>query len=1586
MGISSARPGNLEQCAARSRAADGELHGHERRLKSAYREFQAGTEWGSLDMDSLLSGFAAFIDYNETDAGWLDRIAFAFREAGGDGAIKRLPDAAIRASLRAAGLLGGRRSVTFDDPVAYGMPATSGYANDPVNTATGNFVEVESDLPWAGLRRSLRFERVYNSRSTQTGAFGTGWSSWADVRLHLGPDGAQYTGPDGQRALFPRLGEGYGRVVGVAALLEPTPVGTALGWFSGERWEFDEAGLPVRVTLGPGTGIELTYHNGRLAALTHVAGAQTRLDWDGERVARLHSSDGRSVVYRYSATGDLVGAGGRSYTLDEHRRVTEVVDADGVAETVNRYDDAGRVLAQLSPFGRQTMFGYLPGAVTVTGDEQGGPDNIFIHDEHGRLQAVVDGEGARLAISYDEWGNPVAFTDRNGAVAVSEWDDRAHLRRQTQPSGTDVAIAYDDLDRVVAIAEQVTGTVTRLQYRADERTPATVTDPEGHVTSLTVEDGLVRRVVDPDGVALSFDYDAQGNIVGVVDGAGAVTRIEVDPAGLPAVVVSPLGRRTALRHEDGRLVERIDPAGGVWRYEYSDAGRLIAQIDPTGARKEIHYGEHGAQEAVVDALGHVLRHGYDLLGNLVVSVAPSGRQWSFEYDGVCRLTRIVDPAGGAWLRGYNADGGLTTAVDPTGAQRRATFDPAGRTTEIGDGLTSMRLELDVLGRATAIRLADGSEIHTEYDRCGRPTVVYDPSGAQIRHAYTPGGRLSRVVDGVERARATYHYDVCGRIAAVIDGAGRRRACRYDADGAIVEITDATGVAERFLYDAAGRLVTRETPGAGLTSLSYDAAGRVAATTDRNFGTRRFDYDAVGRLVAATDANGATTHLGYDADGALTDVRDPLGMSVTRDYDDNGRLTTITDQLGRTTTRVYDAAGRIVERTDGAGVRLVASYDGAGRLRSYGAPGEAPTAIEHDDLGRPILIEEPGSFAHRLRYDAAGRLVERRRAEVALQWSYDDSGNRAAMEQPDDSATTYSYDAGGLLTGFHHPVVGAVEFERDPAGRLIGACGDGLHATWAYENGDLTAYEQRTATTTSSARLERDPLGRVVRVIADGAERRFAYDAAGQLVRADNVSFEYDAAGRIVRERGPSDDVRNEYDAAGQLVRRESSLTGATTYDYDGAGRRIRQRAGDELRVLRWDVRGRLSAIETRAHTTRLDIDALGELAALDETPLLWDTADPFSPLVRIGERAAVGPRAPWASVGCDEAEWHPRDWQGTEGGPHDTWGVSGAPQRGAPRVGYRGELEFDGAIWLRNRVYDPATRSFLSPDPLPPILGTASASNPYHYAANNPLGLLDPLGLRPLSENELAAIAERMAQAPGWLNVLSGFWTGVGVDFVSATLQGIAPWAVAAYATRVSGYYRSGTMVRGHWRTTPGGGRVWVAPHMRSSGPVSPYLRGNATTGRWTTAGGIAGPLGTIFSGVAGGIDQFGEDEDRGGLSTTDRVGRTAGAAAGSAGLSLGGGLAGASLGGRGGAALGATVGSAFPVIGTAVGGAVGGTIGAIGGGVIGSGAGSWVADQVSDGFAAGGQAVANTAVDAWDHTEGVRDTVGGALDAINPF
>jgi RHS repeat-associated protein len=1160
------------------------------------------------------------------------------------------------------------------------------------------------------------------------------------------------------------MGEGYGRVPELDAVVEKLPSGLALRWLGGGgRWAFDEAGRPVSISRGPGTEVRLGHDaDGRLIELAHAGGKRVRVAWDeaAERISGLECSDGRAVSYRYDVSNDLEevdGAGGtRRYELDAGGRVVSVIDADGVVELVNTYDDDGRVLEQLSPFGRRTHISYLPGRVTVTmDDDEDGPVNTYVHDVAGRLIAIVDGDDQQMAMSYDEWGNPASVTERNGAVTFQDWDERGRLVRRVLPTGVTFRFAHDDADRLVEVAVS-TGAVTRLGYSGDERIPAEIVGPEGGVTRQVVEQGLVRRIVDPDGMTVDLAFDADGNVVAATNGDGNSALLERDAAGRVTALVSPLGRRSTFFYDqNGLLVERHDAAGGEWRYERTAAGRLTSVTDPAGAREETRYGEHGMPTATVDALGHVTEREYDAFGNVVGVVEPDGAAWRYTYDALMRLTAIVDPTGASWRREYDVNGTLVACVDPAGVRVTATLDQFGRVIGVQDGVVSLSYELDALGRVVAQRGPDGARARDEYDLCGRRTLIEDATGAITRLEYTPAGRVACRVSPSGR-RETFEHDACGRLAARVDGAGRRWEVRYDADGEVAEVVLPTGEVERFERDDAGRLMTASSPGEGRSSFAYDAAGRLTAVTDRDGGERRYGYDAAGNLVAATDANDAKTRYTYNERGWVTEVVDPLGGVLAGRYDPVGRIVEFRDQLGRASTCAYDPAGRLLELVDGAGGSSHRSYDVSGRLKSFGVTGLPAVTIDCDALGRVVAVDEPGSPVITQAWDAAGRLVERRRGELAMRWEYDADGRRAAIGYPDGTKTSYTHDAGGYVVAAQHPALGTIELERDAAGRVTAANADGMRGLWRYEDGDLVHYEMQAGGSLRTAHLTRDPIGRVVQATIDDAAHAFAYDDAGQLVSADTpegaYAFSYDPNGRLARESSPAGVAEYQYDAAGQLsacVRGDGLVT---RYDYDGAGRRVHESGPGLDRAYHWDGLGRLTAVVSACdgdepRTVDVVVDALGELAALDGTAVLWDTAHPLQPLAWNGAGAVVGEGAPWALATVAGAQWLAPDWQATVGEtPRDPWGAPRAPAAGTSGValGFRGEVEFDAETWLRHRVYQPGSRSFLQRDPLAPVPGSPAAGNPYHYAANNAVALSDPLGLRPVTERELQSIRDRM--------------------------------------------------------------------------------------------------------------------------------------------------------------------------------------------------------------------------------------------------
>lgn len=281
---------------------------------------------------------------NEEDAKWAQTVGQAFEDAGGSGEVSALPDSAVEAVLAGAGVSSQRADIVIDPPTAYGSPPTTGYSDDPVNTSTGAFLEVEEDLGFAGASGSLAWTRSYSSLNPVVGAFGRGWSSWAEVGLVLTGDAARLTLPDGRVVVFPRAGRGWGRAEGESLWLERAPAsqdgdedvaqggGYVVSSSWGLRWRIDSVGRVVHAGAGSGTGVTLSWEGERLVRLTHERGRFVDLSWEGGRVVGAVSSDGRRVVYDYDEVGRLVGVvrpvGSRTYRWDEASLLAQVVDAD----------------------------------------------------------------------------------------------------------------------------------------------------------------------------------------------------------------------------------------------------------------------------------------------------------------------------------------------------------------------------------------------------------------------------------------------------------------------------------------------------------------------------------------------------------------------------------------------------------------------------------------------------------------------------------------------------------------------------------------------------------------------------------------------------------------------------------------------------------------------------------------------------------------------------------------------------------------------------------------------------------------------------------------------------------------------------------------------------------------------------------------------------------------------------------------------------------------------------------------------------------------------------------------------------------
>ncbi|WP_169725656.1 RHS repeat protein [Leifsonia xyli] len=315
----------------------------------------------------------------------------------------------------------------------------------------------------------------------------------------------------------------------------------------GRWWAFAPSGSWLGTGAGPGSAV-LTRHDrtGRIVGLAHERGRSIEIVYAGGRVTCAGASDGRRVDYRYDEAGRLVGVadavGARTYEWNDAGLISRVVSAAGVVECENLYDETGRVVEQLTSFGRRVRFAYLPGRVTAVSDAGGANGNTWIADVRGRLVGVIDADDKRQSMAYDGHGNLVSVIERDGSVTVHVYDERGRKTRTVTPDGADITYGYDEHDRLLTVVT-ASGGVVEYGYDADsDRDPSVIVDPCGGRTRLSWRDGLLERVVDPTGVVVSLAYDGHGELIETTNAVGGTARIERDPAGRG---LSPRCRRRA---------------------------------------------------------------------------------------------------------------------------------------------------------------------------------------------------------------------------------------------------------------------------------------------------------------------------------------------------------------------------------------------------------------------------------------------------------------------------------------------------------------------------------------------------------------------------------------------------------------------------------------------------------------------------------------------------------------------------------------------------------------------------------------------------------------------------------------------------------------------------------------------------------------------------------------------------------------------------------------------------------------------------------------------------------------------------------
>ncbi|ASR42745.1 hypothetical protein BEN78_04435 [Xanthomonas citri pv. mangiferaeindicae] len=1046
-----------------------------------------------------------------------------------------------------------------------------------------------------------------------------------------------------------------------------------------------------------------------------------------------------------------------------------------------------------NPLGKQTSYefenGKLIATIGLASAHCAAASKAIIYDANGYPSIAEDFNGNKTYTTYNARGQLLELREAVGSpverTTTYAWSVTNRMTRQTLVGQVETTWTYDSKDRPTSIAMKnlsangVAGQVRKTTF-------AYTVHGNGMLASTTV-DGPIAGTGDQ----VISRYDATGAQIAEESSIGAVTFSDHNALGQPGKVTGlngdvaefaydPRGRLVRARRfptgtpadttyrylSSGLLGAVTQPDGQVRTYAYDAARRLVAESEPEdgGSHAVIEYTldpmslvtqtvvRSGARPAPPDSTIRGVIDG--VFGNEGAGYSVSGWACASYYDAPIPVHMYLGgPAGsGTGFSGYNAnlpsESAVAASCESQGSAHRFTISittamrqqHGGKTIHIHgispSGGTNLQIAASGSFRIPAMPSTNPPPTRPDPPERGwcdpRTGICYDPMGIEID--IVSGPRTS--VDALSSN----------------DGIAYRRIVDYDELGRVRGVRGNNGQ---------------------LTTYTYDLNGNVLIEKNAYNHVTTHHYDALNRRIRTDDALGNSTDYQYNALDLPTKVTDPRGNATVYVVDGFGQVLKQTSPDTGVTSFQYNAAGLNTRMTRNDGSWLAYTYDGLGRLIGTSS-GTASLAYGYDwcdnGKGRLCNADSPTSTRH-FGYTAEGAITVTRdvtpNSDDWTHYAYDAFGRLGGVSYPGGTSIGYGYHLGKLaviqatINGVTRTV--ADQFKYSPTGAMTRLVyGNGLPKERVYDlDGRLVQTHDHAMLGHDYGYNAIDELVTVGNWSRPQFNQEFGYDALSRLTSISapvgNQSFAFDANGNRTRHQWPMSNETYLVDAGSNRL-----LSSDLQFTYDGRGNRTSQSLGGAAATYRYDSFNRLSAVTRStpstyanpnyvtttfpAGTTTYTVNALGqrtsksgplgssrfvhggqntlmsELTNGQWTDYIWMGSEPIG-LVRGGRlyftHADRLGRPEVVSDGNQTARWiaanhaYDRAVLGNSLGDYNL---------GFPGQYYDAETGF----WYNGfRDYDGRTGTYLQSDPI----GLAGGLNTYSYVRNNPVRLVDPLGL-----------------------------------------------------------------------------------------------------------------------------------------------------------------------------------------------------------------------------------------------------------------
>lgn len=952
-----------------------------------------------------------------------------------------------------------------ENPSSPGHPHST--CGDPVDCATGNYSETQTDLAVGGRGVGLDLTRTYNSQAAaagEHGPFGYGWtSSFSDgLVVEKTAKTAVVHQANGSTVPFTETGEG---AFVAPAWTQDTLSGSSEAGYTltlADQIKYKFAGSNGRlesVTDRDGNATTLGYGEaGRLETITDPVSRKMKLAYNGEGlVESAEDPMGHVVKYTYEG-GNLKSVtqpgevGLRwQFKYDGSHQTTEMVDGRS-GKTINEYNGSHQVTSQKDPAGHKLKFEYEPFHTKITNETTGSvtseyftsndePASItrgygtgsattesFTYNEGGYVTSVTDGNGHTAKYGYSGANDRTSMIDPDEHETKWTYDGTHDVLTMTTPRGEKTTIerdAHGNPERISRPAPGSTTQTTKYKYTAHGELES-VTDPLEHTWKYGCDsDGDRMSETDPEGDERTWEYNEDSQEIaavsprGNVEGAEAAkytTATERDAQGHPLKITDPLGHTTKYVYDgDGNVETTTDGNSHKTTYTYNADNQPTKVKEPNGTVTETEYDGAGHVVSQTDGNKHETKYVRNILGEVTEVVDPLGRKTTKEYDKAGNLTSLTDPAKRTATYKYDPANRLKeiTYSDGVTPTVKYAYDEDGDRTSMTDGTGTTTYGYDQLDRLTESKDGHGDTAGYEYNLANEQTKITYPNGKAVERVYDKAGRLEKIADWLEHM-TKFSYDPDSDLTATTfpSGTGEEDKYVYNEADQISETAIKKGAETLaslvYKRDNVGQLTkttSKELPGAEVTSYAYDENNRLTEA-----GAGSYEYDAANNPTKTPGSTNA-----YDEADELE-----KGTNVTYAYDELGERTKTTPSSGPVTSYGYDEAGNLtsVKRPEEGAIPTIEdtyTYDGNG-LRASQTIGGTTHYLTWDMTGELPLILGDGQNSYI--YGPGNVPIEQISSggEVLFLHHDQQGSTRMLTDTGGTVKATMTYDAYGNLAG------------------------------------------------------------------------------------------------------------------------------------------------------------------------------------------------------------------------------------------------------------------------------------------------------------------------------------------------------------------------------------------------------------------------------------------------------------------------------------------------------------------------------------------------------------------------------------------